>query len=632
MKNRPNPCELIITPLLPINIVKDVYIIKSRIQEGFLILGPGFLSMSAIFMDPEETRLLDEVIDFEKMELRPQFKSRTLVLAFERVGCCSLLTTSDSNPSRSGTSVFRFLEGSSVSILESSIMTSLIQEKIKFKKIHPQRDWTKLPLIKTELPTDYSLDNSHSRTETVIYSWETDKTYTIHDTTFELENVKYSITELHTVQGNVYLLATDASMLEETLKYLELCLSIAKRFKCYVTIWGFGKIAFEVNQFSLKAVSRKELYASIFTRLTDHHLITTKDYRAGSIKSLVEGELTPAISTVESSPETIAQEIEITNSTLIPNSSQAISDIIQGPILGHIVHTHIIKYEFTGSQGLLPPNYLPKIDESIIKAVSTQVVPSVIKEVLEARLSADELQSVLPSKSNANRPCPQAAVPSKRPEADNSAHIQALISNQSRKKVTRKPINQSDSHQKASTVESQVDANKKIISKPQPFNNLSVNTEANCKLNSEQQLSLKNVINQFIAGQSKGSTKRIPINPVSPKKESAPSSQKKIALGELLSAKNSSKKKPVIPQPNYLEDHIVTEKADAMPSHGQQMIHEFGFPMPYQAPHVYSLHQNKKRSRLNLDAPFFSMTDGPISMQAYPLDKVNEAKDYFKDF
>jgi hypothetical protein len=631
MKQRYQQCELFITPAMPLEIIRDTFVVRSRIREGVLIVGPGYKSKTSIFVEPELEPMLQFIIDFQNLELQPEYQGITRVLLLDNIMCCSLLTDSDTYKELSGTSVYDVISITKLSIMSSSLMTNLINERIAANRIYPQRDWIKLPLIKFELPREYSMVTGTSKSETAIFKGAVGNPFTRLDKIVKLGEQSFILAELHSVEGDVFLLGPDRSVMDQFLAYLEKCHGMAKHFSCFVTIWGFTKYKLENGQFALQIIDFKEISASIFTRLSESHRGARGDYRASIIReALLEKESTP-ISTVKEQTSVTAEENSMIKESVLTQLESSVLENSDLPLLGHIVHTHIIKYEAVGSFNMKAQPTQLMFDQKTISRITAQVLPTIVVKSSALKLANSSEQEKALKLLEEDKSKNDARFES---EARNLAETQKRINNDQdylkKRKAYRLPIQEKDGHY-MNHMDVEV---KKVPINTFPTTNPANNGPSPQKLAEISQAHNKEVIN------SSSNYTTIPIQSISSKPQ-GPKSQIKDSICATKSRncsnierKNgkSSNKKPLIPEQIFFEDGLTAANRAVKAVECQEPIKAFNHNQADTANLKTEEETKPKRTKLKTSASIFKLSDSLFSNQTFSNAKMKQAEDYFGDF
>lgn len=630
MTQRPFTCELIVSPKLPVILLRDFFIVRSRIKYGVVIFGPGFLSMSSIMVDPKSEHLLNEYFDFKNLRLNPEWEGKTFMILLENVICCSLLTCSDGLPVKSGTSAFEVMESTLAFPLQSNLMTYMVEEKFEKHKIHPQRDWQKPPIIKPDLSEEFSLVSGTSRSHTAIFGRQSGPSGSMVSTSIEVSGVNFAVAELNTIEGTVYLLANDASILMDVLTYVEICVDIAKRHNCFVTVWGFSRINFAKDQFAIQVTSKNDLSASIFTSLGPHLKKNYGDHRAMVIKDLL---YKPQISKNLSSetPASLKQEKKSSiDTSMMPENKLLPASLPQGPIIGHIVHTHIVKYEISGNLMGLQTPCIPKLDDSVMTTLSEQLLQTVL------------IQPSQPNKRKEVAPDDEiSTMKEAEPLHDHKSGFEpskpishggysTFHHTNARKKRGRKPINEefyTEKHLPSFTRNAptnyEIDVMQQILFTGQKKGSISDSFTKQMNDSKTFEDDKGFTVNPFL--RSRHLEMRTPG-----KEEFKISSIKQHPPQEGESGKCSSKK-PTIPQQNFLEDKISQDHPQSKHQKTQQIIKDFSQNTQDLPTNWTEEVISRKKTKLKTSACVFVMPDQDLQPHTYSESQIKEAINYFND-
>lgn len=376
MKTSDSTSELIISAKYPIKIVKGEYIVNSSIRTGFLILGPGYMSQSAFFVEPDQTHKLQDVIDFEDLEVFESYRQSNYTLSFEGLTASCLRKTDKQRDVPDQVLVFIVTQRTTCNVNKSPLLSSHVVEKFSVRPPLPFRIWSKTPYIRSCLPELYNLASSDDSTVSLVFHSFDRDIVTVIDESVSYLGTDYFAVDFKTLHGRIYLLGNTREELKSACQYIQHCLDIGKAYHCYITFWGYHIMRQDNGDFVLLYKPDCKIQTSLYFNIQEKHKQIDKDFRA---EDLLKQLKKPDVPNTELDQSQITQQDILSSDIELPVSNN--TDLKTGVepsknIIGHIVHTHIIKYESSCSGDHSNCGSLPKLDESVFTSLSSELLES----------------------------------------------------------------------------------------------------------------------------------------------------------------------------------------------------------------------------------------------------------------
>lgn len=399
MKANELSAELIINVKYPLRLLKGEYLISSAIRTGYLILGAGYMSLSAYFVDPDHISKFRDIIDFENMKVTEEYKSSNMVVYFEGLSTSCLMNINGQKGVPNHVLLFVVGSKTTLQLNTSGLLANHIVELFNKRPLLGHRPWSRAPFIKHCLSEFYHLSSQADNAVSLVFDCINSNIAYVLQPAIDLRGEHYFVAEIRTMQGRVYLLAPSREELEQACQFIWKCIDVGRRFKSYLSLWGYHVLRLSRGEFCLIYKSHYKISASLYLNITETHCQPFRDLRAHEIAKHFEKPGDPPSKPDHSEvaqPEAISVDFELpmnTSKTSI-NSNESAKQII-----GHVIHTHIIKYECSMPPENVKYGTCPKLDESVFTNLSSEVLESLTFPAKQVSLPPQDKVTQLIEKS-----------------------------------------------------------------------------------------------------------------------------------------------------------------------------------------------------------------------------------------